>query len=76
MSSWIMLIFIHVVSNGKLFLLSCGADKSILFWEFKEGETTCFQCSNHLVERCTMYGMVVDPGMAAMGVVGQDRLLR
>ena len=71
-------MYMHVVAHNKLYLLSCGADKSILFWVLSDQETEgySFQRSANKVEKYSMYGMVIDPTMSLVGVVGQDKMLR
>ena len=72
---------VHIVAHSKLYLLSCGADKSIMFWVLdrktdREREACSFQRSANKVEKYSMYDMVVDPTMTHVGLVGQDKMLR
>lgn len=61
------------VSHDSVQLISCGADKSLVIQEVKEGIARRI---NQVVGKATMYDMLVDPVMKFIATVGQDKLLR
>ncbi|XP_061853952.1 mitogen-activated protein kinase-binding protein 1 isoform X2 [Colius striatus] len=64
-------------NDGKVRMISCGADKSIYFRTAqKTGEGVQFTRTHHIVRKTTLYDMDVDPSWkyAAMGC--QDRNIR
>ena len=70
--SFILLIY-PLVSHDSVRLISCGADKSLVIQEVKEGIARRI---NQVVGKATMYDMLVDPVMKFIATVGQDKILR
>nr|DBA14335.1 TPA: hypothetical protein GDO54_005323 [Pyxicephalus adspersus] len=65
-------------SDGKVRMISCGADKSIYFRTGEQtGEGTIhFTRTHHIVRKTTLYDMDVDPGLKYAAIGCQDRNIR
>ncbi|XP_057678676.1 mitogen-activated protein kinase-binding protein 1-like isoform X1 [Corythoichthys intestinalis] len=76
-SSSITAVRFAAASDGKVRLISCGADKSIYFRtaHASEGRTE-FRCCHHTVRKTTLYDMGVDPCSKHAAVGCQDRCIR
>ncbi|XP_019738145.1 mitogen-activated protein kinase-binding protein 1 [Hippocampus comes] len=60
-------------TDGKVRLISCGADKSIYFRTAHTNDTgTEFRCSHHTVRKTTLYDMGVEPSCKHVAVGCQD----
>ena len=77
----------HIVNVDSVHLVSCGADKSLVIQEIVEAPPTqdsrgtapgrpSVKRVNHIVEKSTMYDMIVDPTLKTLSTVGQDRLVK
>uniref|UniRef100_A0A3Q2Y2I1 Mitogen-activated protein kinase binding protein 1 n=1 Tax=Hippocampus comes TaxID=109280 RepID=A0A3Q2Y2I1_HIPCM len=63
-------------TDGKVRLISCGADKSIYFRTAHTNDTgTEFRCSHHTVRKTTLYDMGVEPSCKHVAVGCQDVLI-
>ncbi|XP_018415556.1 PREDICTED: mitogen-activated protein kinase-binding protein 1 [Nanorana parkeri] len=65
-------------SDGKVRMISCGADKSIYFRTAEQtGEGAIhFKRTHHIVRKTTLYDMDVDPGLKYAAIGCQDRNIR
>ncbi|XP_061668123.1 mitogen-activated protein kinase-binding protein 1-like [Syngnathoides biaculeatus] len=64
-------------NDGKVRLISCGADKSIYFRTAHTSDRgTEFRRSHHTVRKTTLYDMNVDPSCKHVAVGCQDRCIR
>lgn len=64
-------------NDGKVRLISCGADKSIYFRTAqKSGDGIQFMRTHHVVRKTTLYDMDVDPSWKYAAVGCQDRNIR
>ncbi|XP_012682239.2 mitogen-activated protein kinase-binding protein 1 isoform X2 [Clupea harengus] len=64
-------------NDGKVRMISCGADKSIYFRTAqKTDEGTVFTRTHHIVRKTTLYDMDVDPTSKYAAVGCQDRSIR
>ncbi|XP_061699282.1 mitogen-activated protein kinase-binding protein 1 isoform X2 [Syngnathoides biaculeatus] len=65
--------------EGKVRLISCGADKSVYFRTGRQtggGGGMEFARTHHVVRKCTLYDMDVEPGRKYAAVACQDRSIR
>ncbi len=77
---------IIIVNVDSVHLVSCGADKSLVIQEISEAPPTqdrgtapgrpSVKRVNHIVEKSTMYDMIVDPALKTLSTVGQDKLVK
>ncbi|XP_035262391.1 mitogen-activated protein kinase-binding protein 1 isoform X1 [Anguilla anguilla] len=64
-------------NEGKVRMISCGADKSIYFRTAqKTSEGTEFTRTHHIVRKTTLYDMDVDPTRKYAAISCQDRCIR
>ncbi|NXT71152.1 MABP1 protein, partial [Chaetops frenatus] len=64
-------------NDGKVRMISCGADKSIYFRTAqKTGEGVQFTRTHHIVRKTTLYDMDVDPSWKYAAIGCQDRNIR
>ncbi|NXQ79359.1 MABP1 protein, partial [Nyctibius grandis] len=64
-------------NDGKVRMISCGADKSIYFRTAqKTGEGVQFTRTHHVVRKTTLYDMDVDPSWKYAAIGCQDRNIR
>ncbi|KAJ6667309.1 hypothetical protein lerEdw1_017287 [Lerista edwardsae] len=64
-------------NDGKVRMISCGADKSIYFRTAqKTGEGVQFTRTHHVVRKTTLYDMDVDPNWKYAAIGCQDRNIR
>ncbi|XP_075470430.1 mitogen-activated protein kinase-binding protein 1 isoform X2 [Ascaphus truei] len=65
-------------NDGKVHMISCGADKSIYFRTAeKSGEgAVSFTRTHHIVRKTTLYDMDVDPSLKYAAIGCQDRNIR
>ncbi|XP_077320654.1 mitogen-activated protein kinase-binding protein 1 isoform X3 [Lithobates pipiens] len=65
-------------NDGKVRMISCGADKSIYFRTAEQtGEGAIhFTRTHHIVRKTTLYDMDVDPGLKYAAIGCQDRNIR
>ncbi|KAJ8308631.1 hypothetical protein KUTeg_013505 [Tegillarca granosa] len=63
-------------TDQQLKMLSCGADKSLLFRNAQSSPEFQFTLSQHLVGKTTLYDMVVDPTQKFVATACQDRNIR
>ncbi|XP_036449006.1 mitogen-activated protein kinase-binding protein 1 [Colossoma macropomum] len=64
-------------NDGKIRMISCGADKSIYFRTAqKTDEGTVFSRTHHIVRKTTLYDMVIDPTHKYAAIGCQDRSIR
>ncbi|XP_066525268.1 mitogen-activated protein kinase-binding protein 1 isoform X2 [Hoplias malabaricus] len=64
-------------NDGKIRMISCGADKSIYFRTAqKTKEGTVFTRTHHIVRKTTLYDMVIDPTHKYAAIGCQDRSIR
>ncbi|XP_017555318.1 mitogen-activated protein kinase-binding protein 1 isoform X2 [Pygocentrus nattereri] len=64
-------------NDGKIRMISCGADKSIYFRTAqKTDEGTVFTRTHHIVSKTTLYDMVIDPTRNYAAIGCQDRSIR
>ncbi|KAL4656482.1 mitogen-activated protein kinase-binding protein 1 isoform X2 [Arapaima gigas] len=64
-------------NDGKVRMISCGADKSIYFRTAQKlGEETEFTRTHHIVCKTTLYDMDVDPTCKYAAIGCQDRSIR
>ncbi|NXF15802.1 MABP1 protein, partial [Rhodinocichla rosea] len=64
-------------NDGKVRMISCGADKSIYFRTAqKTGEGVHFTRTHHIVRKTTLYDMDVDPSWKYAAIGCQDRNIR
>ncbi|XP_069494903.1 mitogen-activated protein kinase-binding protein 1 isoform X2 [Ambystoma mexicanum] len=64
-------------NDGKVRLISCGADKSIYFRTAqKSGDGIQFTRTHHIVRKTTLYDMDVDPSWKYAAIGCQDRNIR
>ncbi|KAK1795986.1 hypothetical protein P4O66_009080 [Electrophorus voltai] len=65
------------VSDGKVRMISCGADKSVYFrTAHRTFRGIKFKCTHHVVRKSTLYDMDVDPTCKYAAVGCQDRSIR
>lgn len=62
--------------DGGLHMLSCGADKSILFRTAQQDPEFSFVLNRHLVGRTTLYDMDIDSTHKFVATACQDRNVR
>ena len=62
--------------DGQLHMLSCGADKSILFRTAQQDPEFGFVLNRHLVGRTTLYDMDIDVTHKFVATACQDRNVR
>ena len=62
--------------DGQLHMLSCGADKSILFRTAQQDPEFGFVLNRHLVGRTTLYDMDIDVTHKFVTTACQDRNVR
>ncbi|XP_041352777.1 mitogen-activated protein kinase-binding protein 1-like isoform X2 [Gigantopelta aegis] len=62
--------------DNQLKMLSCGADKSLLFRNAVMSPDFQFTLDQHLVSKTTLYDMVVDPTMKFVATACNDRNVR
>ncbi|KAK6182956.1 hypothetical protein SNE40_010522 [Patella caerulea] len=63
-------------SDDKLKMLSCGADKSILFRNATMSPELQFNVDQHLASKATLYDMIIDPSHKFVATACQDRNVR
>uniref|UniRef100_A0A8C3HHR4 Mitogen-activated protein kinase binding protein 1 n=1 Tax=Chrysemys picta bellii TaxID=8478 RepID=A0A8C3HHR4_CHRPI len=64
-------------NDGKVRMISCGADKSVYFRTAqKTGEGVRFTRTHHVVRKTTLYDMDVDPSWKYAAIGCQDRNIR
>ncbi|KAI4882938.1 hypothetical protein NFI96_015614 [Prochilodus magdalenae] len=64
-------------NDGKIRMISCGADKSIYFRTAqKTDEGTVFTRTHHIVRKTTLYDMDIDPTRKYAAIGCQDRSIR
>uniref|UniRef100_A0A8B9L1T4 Mitogen-activated protein kinase binding protein 1 n=1 Tax=Astyanax mexicanus TaxID=7994 RepID=A0A8B9L1T4_ASTMX len=64
-------------NDGKIRMISCGADKSIYFRTAqKTDEGTTFTRTHHIVRKTTLYDMDIDPTRNYAAIGCQDRSIR
>uniref|UniRef100_W5N198 Mitogen-activated protein kinase binding protein 1 n=1 Tax=Lepisosteus oculatus TaxID=7918 RepID=W5N198_LEPOC len=64
-------------NDGKVRMISCGADKSVYFRTAqKTSEGTEFTRTHHIVRKTTLYDMDVDPTFKYAAIGCQDRCIR
>ncbi|XP_072545475.1 mitogen-activated protein kinase-binding protein 1 isoform X2 [Salminus brasiliensis] len=64
-------------NDGKIRMISCGADKSIYFRTAqKTDEGTMFTRTHHIVRKTTLYDMDIDPTRKYAAIGCQDRSIR
>uniref|UniRef100_A0AAY5KW55 Mitogen-activated protein kinase binding protein 1 n=1 Tax=Esox lucius TaxID=8010 RepID=A0AAY5KW55_ESOLU len=64
-------------NDGKVRMISCGADKSIYFRTAqKSDEGTVFTRTHHIVRKTTLYDMDIDPTRKYAAIGCQDRSIR
>uniref|UniRef100_A0A674F728 Mitogen-activated protein kinase binding protein 1 n=1 Tax=Salmo trutta TaxID=8032 RepID=A0A674F728_SALTR len=64
-------------NDGKVRMISCGADKSIYFRTAqKSDEGTVFTRTHHIVRKTTLYDMDIDPTRKYAAIGCQDRSVR
>ncbi|KAL0968950.1 hypothetical protein UPYG_G00220380 [Umbra pygmaea] len=64
-------------NDGKVRMISCGADKSIYFRTAqKSNEGTVFTRTHHIVRKTTLYDMDIDPTRKYAAIGCQDRSIR
>ncbi|XP_030643725.1 mitogen-activated protein kinase-binding protein 1 [Chanos chanos] len=64
-------------NDGKVRMISCGADKSVYFRTAqKSDEGTEFTRTHHIVRKTTLYDMVIDPTRKYAAIGCQDRSIR
>uniref|UniRef100_A0A8C8SWX3 Mitogen-activated protein kinase binding protein 1 n=1 Tax=Pelusios castaneus TaxID=367368 RepID=A0A8C8SWX3_9SAUR len=64
-------------SDGKVRMISCGADKSVYFRTAqKTGDGVQFTRTHHIVRKTTLYDMDVDPSWKYAAIGCQDRNIR
>ncbi|KAL2099090.1 hypothetical protein ACEWY4_005570 [Coilia grayii] len=64
-------------NDGKVRMISCGADKSIYFRTAqKTDEGTVFTRTHHIVRKTTLYDMDIDPTRKYAAIGCQDRSIR
>ncbi|KAK6304673.1 hypothetical protein J4Q44_G00252590 [Coregonus suidteri] len=64
-------------NEGKVRMISCGADKSIYFRTAqKSDEGTVFTRTHHIVRKTTLYDMDIDPTRKYAAIGCQDRSIR
>uniref|UniRef100_A0A8C8F844 Mitogen-activated protein kinase binding protein 1 n=1 Tax=Oncorhynchus tshawytscha TaxID=74940 RepID=A0A8C8F844_ONCTS len=66
-------------NDGKVRMISCGADKSIYFrtaQKVKSDEGTVFTRTHHIVRKTTLYDMDIDPTRKYAAIGCQDRSVR
>ncbi|XP_067414036.1 mitogen-activated protein kinase-binding protein 1 isoform X1 [Emydura macquarii macquarii] len=64
-------------SDGKVRMISCGADKSVYFRTAqKAGDGVQFTRTHHIVRKTTLYDMDVDPSWKYAAIGCQDRNIR
>ncbi|NWI41929.1 MABP1 protein, partial [Picathartes gymnocephalus] len=64
-------------NDGKVRMISCGADKSIYFRTAQKiGEGVQFTRTHHIVRKTTLYDMDVDPSWKYAAIGCQDRNIR
>ncbi|XP_046551815.1 LOW QUALITY PROTEIN: mitogen-activated protein kinase-binding protein 1-like [Haliotis rubra] len=62
--------------DNQLKMLSCGADKSLLFRNAIQSPEFQFSLDQHLVSKATLYDMVTDPTQKFVATACQDRNVR
>ncbi|XP_033735224.1 mitogen-activated protein kinase-binding protein 1-like isoform X2 [Pecten maximus] len=65
-----------VDTDSQLKMLSCGADKSLLFRNAQMSPDFQFSLNQHLVAKTTLYDMAVDPTQKFVATACQDRNIR
>ncbi|XP_021353584.1 mitogen-activated protein kinase-binding protein 1-like isoform X2 [Mizuhopecten yessoensis] len=65
-----------VDTDSQLKMLSCGADKSLLFRNAQMSPDFQFSLNQHLVAKTTLYDMAVDPTQKFLATACQDRNIR
>lgn len=65
-----------VDTDSQLKMLSCGADKSLLFRNAQMSPDFQFSLNQHLVAKTTLYDMAVDPTQKYVATACQDRNIR
>ncbi|KAK3723602.1 hypothetical protein QZH41_019317, partial [Actinostola sp. cb2023] len=75
-SASITSIKFSVDENGILQLLSCSADKSIIFRSAQKNPELQFMRNTNYVGKTTLYDMVIDSSRGAAAVACQDRNVR
>ncbi|XP_060081771.1 WD repeat-containing protein 62-like isoform X2 [Ylistrum balloti] len=65
-----------VDTDSQLKMLSCGADKSLLFRNAQMSPDFQFSLNQHLVAKTTLYDMAVDPTQKFVVTACQDRNIR
>ncbi|XP_060582895.1 mitogen-activated protein kinase-binding protein 1-like [Ruditapes philippinarum] len=63
-------------TDNELKMISCGADKSILFRNLQQDPEFQFTLATHQVEKTTLYDMVVEPTHKFSAIACQDRNVR
>ncbi|XP_029453310.1 mitogen-activated protein kinase-binding protein 1 [Rhinatrema bivittatum] len=64
-------------NDGKVRMISCGADKSVYFRTAQKSEEGVrFTRTHHIVRKTTLYDMDVDPGQKYAAIGCQDRNIR
>ncbi|XP_052275032.1 mitogen-activated protein kinase-binding protein 1-like isoform X2 [Dreissena polymorpha] len=63
-------------TDGHLKMISCGADKSILFRNLQQEPVFQFTLATHQVEKMTLYDMAVEPSHNFAAIACQDRNVR
>ncbi|XP_058472258.1 mitogen-activated protein kinase-binding protein 1 isoform X3 [Solea solea] len=64
-------------NEGKVWMISCGADKSVYFRTAQQVEAGLeFTRTHHVVRKTTLYDMDVEPTRKYAAVGGQDRSIR
>ncbi|KAL8169444.1 UNVERIFIED_CONTAM: Mitogen-activated protein kinase-binding protein 1 [Gekko kuhli] len=67
----------QVANDGKVRMISCGADKSIYFRTAqKTADGVQFTRTHHVVRKTTLYDMDVDPNWKYAAIGCQDRNIR
>ncbi|XP_054987127.1 mitogen-activated protein kinase-binding protein 1 isoform X2 [Sorex araneus] len=76
-SSSITAVKFAAASDGKVRMISCGADKSIYFRTAqKSGDGVQFTRTHHVVRKTTLYDMDVEPSWKYTAIGCQDRNIR
>ncbi|XP_053396719.1 mitogen-activated protein kinase-binding protein 1-like isoform X2 [Mercenaria mercenaria] len=63
-------------TDNQMKMISCGADKSILFRNLQQDPEFQFTLATHQVEKMTLYDMVVEPTQKFSAIACQDRNVR
>jgi len=67
---------VKFTARDNLQLLSCGADKSIMFRSMEKSPDVSFQLSNHIMGKASIYDMDIEVSGKLMTTAGQDKVLR